>query len=156
MSLLSSLSLAPAHPLPVSGLLSWILPVMEFHSVTCPCLSLSSIPEVPPDCGGVSATLLVTETVTVTLPLSSLGSWFWKWDLRSSQAPSMVLGEGWPSPVMGSSDNSKHKLTADCWREVQKQVLLLRTCCPGHLHLNPTQARGTEEGGTSHKNQSFH
>lgn len=151
MSLLASLSLVPAHPLPLSGLLSWILPVMESHSMTCPCL-----PEQHP--GGPSRLWQCQchpPCNRKTLPSSSLGSWFWKWYLRSSQAPSMVLREGWPSPVMGSSDNSRDKLppqpTADCWREVQEQVLPLRICCPGHFHLNLTQTRGTGEEGTPHK-----
>lgn len=69
----------PAHPLPVSGLLSWILRVMEIPQRDLSlCLSLSSILEVPLDWGGVSATLLVKEIVTVTLSLSSLGNWSWK------------------------------------------------------------------------------
>lgn len=83
--------------------------------------------------GGVSAALLVIEIVTVTLSLSSLGNWFWKWDLKALSPWSWR--EGWPSLVMGSNDNCRHKplqeLTTDCWREVRGTG----AARPGQFHL---------------------
>lgn len=153
MSLLASLSLVPAHPLPLSGLLSWMLPVMESHSMTCPCLP-EQHPGGPPRLWQCQCHPPCNRNGHCHTPLELTGKLVLEVG-SVSQAPSMVLGEGWPSPVMGSSDNSRHKPppqpTADCWREVQEQVLPLRICCPGHLHLNLTQTRGTGEEGTPHK-----